>query len=41
MQYESFDWLSHHDWVMSHYTMIYKRGKHTRDFLGLFIFIVV
>ena len=34
MQFESFDWLSH-------YTMIYKHGKHMRYFLGLFIFIVV
>ena len=27
--------------VMSHYTMIYKHGKHMRDFLGIFIFIIV
>ena len=26
---------------MSHYTMIYKNGERTRDFLGLFVFIVV
>ena len=24
-----------------YYTIIYKHGKHMRDFLGLFIFIVV
>ena len=34
-------WLAKPSWVMSHYTMIYKHGKHMRDFLGLFIFIVV
>ena len=26
---------------MSHYTMIYKNSERMRDFLGLFIFIVV
>ena len=26
---------------MSHYTMIYKNGERVRDFLGLFVFIVV
>ena len=39
MQIESFHWLSHHG--MSHYTMIYKNGERMRDFLGLFVFIVV
>ena len=28
-------------WYMSHYTMIYKNGERMRDFLGLFVFIVV
>ena len=28
-------------WYMSHYTMIYKNGKRMRDFLDLFVFIVV
>ena len=28
-------------WYMSHYTVIYKNGKRMRDFLGLYIFIVV
>ena len=27
--------------VMSYYTMIYKNGERMRDFLGLFVFIVV
>ena len=27
--------------IMSHYTMIYKNGVRMRDFLGLFVFIVV
>ena len=26
---------------MSHYTMIYENGERMRDFLGLFVFIVV
>ena len=26
---------------MSHYTMIHKNGERMRDFLGLFVFIVV
>ena len=26
---------------MSHYTMIYKNGECMRDFLGLFVFIVL
>ena len=34
-------WLAKPSWVVSHYTMIYKHGKHMRDFLVLFIFIVV
>ena len=34
-------WLAKPSWVISHYTMIYKHGKHMRDFLGLLIFIVV
>ena len=28
-------------WYMSHYTMIYKNGERMRDFLDLFVFIVV
>ena len=40
MQFESFHWLNHYG-ILSHYTMIYKNGKRMRDFLGLFIFIVV
>ena len=36
MQFESFHWLSHHGLIMSHYTMLYKYGKRTRDFLGRF-----
>ena len=28
-------WLAKPSWVMSHYTMIWKHGKHMRDFLGL------
>ena len=28
-------------WYMSYYTMIYKNGERMRDFLGLFVFIVV
>ena len=39
MQFESFHWLSHHG--MSHCTMIDKNGERMRDFLGLFVFIVV
>ena len=35
MQFESFHWLSHHG------TMIYKNGELMRDFLGLFVFIVL
>jgi len=34
MQSKSFHWLNHH--VMSHYTMLYKYGKRTRDFWGRF-----
>ena len=41
MQFESFHWLSHYGWYMSHYTMIYKNGERMRDVLGLFVFIVV
>ena len=26
--------LAQSSWVMSHYTMLYKYGKRTRDFLG-------
>ena len=33
--------LARPSWYMSHYTMIYKNGARTRDFLGLFVFIVV
>ena len=33
--------LARPSWYMSHYTMIYKNGERMRDFLGLFIFIVV
>ena len=36
MQFESFHWLSHHGFIMSHYTMLYKYGKRTRDFLWRF-----
>ena len=28
-------------WYTSYYTMIYKNGECMRDFLGLFVFIVV
>ena len=28
-------------WYMSHYTMIYKNGERMRDFLEIFVFIVV
>ena len=33
--------LAKPSWYMSHYTMIYKNGERMRDFLGLFVFIVV
>ena len=33
--------LAEPSWYMSHYTMIYKNGERMRDFLGLFVFIVV
>ena len=33
--------LAKPSWYMSHYTMTYKNGDRTRDFLGLFVFIVV
>ena len=35
MQFKEFDCLS---WYMSHYTMAYKYGKRTREFLGAFFF---
>ena len=40
MQFESFHWISHHG-IWAIYTMIYKNGERMRDFLGLFVFIVV
>ena len=33
--------LAYPSWCMSHYTMLYKNGERMRDFLGLFVFIVV
>ena len=39
MQFESFHWLSHHG--MNHYTMLYKYGKQTRDFWGVFILTLI
>ena len=33
--------LAKPSWYMSHYTMIYKNDERMRDFLGLFVFIVV
>ena len=33
--------LAKPSWYMSHYTVIYKNGERMRDFLGLFVFIVV
>ena len=33
--------LAKPSWYMSHYTMIYKNGERMRDFLGLFVFIIV
>ena len=33
--------LAKPSWYMSHYTMIYENGERMRDFLGLFVFIVV
>ena len=33
--------LAKPSWYMSHYTMIYKNGERMRDFLGLFVFILV
>ena len=30
--------MAYPPWVMGHYTMLYKCGKHTHDFLGHFIF---
>ena len=38
MQFKEFDRLSGHDIMMSHYTMPYKYGKRTREFLGAFLF---
>ena len=38
MQFKEFDWLSGHARYMSHYTMPYKYGKRTREFLGTFLF---
>ena len=35
MQFESFHWPS---WAMSHYTMLYRHGKRTRNFLEAFLF---
>ena len=32
---------SYMTWYMSHYTMIYKNGERIRDFLTLFVFIMV
>ena len=33
--------LAWSSWVMSYYAMFYKYGKRTRDFLGVFILILV
>ena len=33
--------LAKPSWYMSHCTMFYKNGQRMRDFLGLFVFIVV
>ena len=33
--------LAKPSWYMSHYTMIYKNGERMREFLGLFVFVVV
>ena len=33
--------LAKPSWYMSYYTMIYINGERMRDFLGLFVFIVV
>ena len=41
MQFESFHWLSYHGIWAIYYTMIYKNVERMRDFLGLFVFIVV
>jgi len=35
MQFKEFDWWP---WYMSHYTMPYKYGNLTREFLGAFLF---
>ena len=39
MQFKSFHWLSHRVIFMSNYTMLYKNGKLTHDFLRQFYFL--
>jgi len=36
MHFKEFDWLSGHG-IMSHYTMPFGYGEHTREFLGMLL----